>query len=252
LLAKYQAKSPIPGYPSRPEYAGLLDELDQSVGRIVAAIDSAGLAKKTLIVFLSDNGGLEHEQSGRIVTSNKPLRGEKGTLYEGGIRIPAIFRWPGTIPAGNDCTTPAITTDLLPTLLELASARAPENQPQDGVSLAHLLREPNASLERPAIYWHLPHYHHSTPASAMRQGDWKLIEFFETGDCELYDLRHDLGEHKNLAAEQADRLQSMRVALSNWRKQVSARMPEPNPQYDPQRATELSKPTNGKRTKTKG
>jgi len=246
LLVKYQTKSPMAGYPSLPEYAGLIDELDQSVGRIVAAIDSAGLAKNTLIVFLSDNGGLEHEQSGRVVTSNKPLRGEKGTLYEGGIRIPAIFRWLGSVPTASVCETPAITTDLFPTLLDLASVRTPENQPQDGVSLAKLLHEPDVSLERSALYWHLPHYHHSTPASAMRQGDWKLIEFFETGDCELYDLGSDLGEQHNLAAAQPDRAGALKSALSQWRKLVAARMPEPNINYNPERATELSTPNKDK------
>jgi arylsulfatase A len=117
LLAKYQAKKPMPGYPSNPAYAGLLEELDQSVGRIVEAVDRAGLAEKTLILFLSDNGGLEHEQGGRIITSNRPLRGEKGTLFEGGIRVPAIARWPGQVPAASECATPVITTDLHPTFV---------------------------------------------------------------------------------------------------------------------------------------
>jgi arylsulfatase A len=247
LATKYKAKEPMPGYPSRPEYAGLLEELDQSVGRIVTAVDAAGLSKNTLIVFVSDNGGLEHEQSGRIVTSNKPLRGEKGTLYEGGIRIPAIARWQDTIPAESLCETPAITMDLYPTLLEVASVNAAADQPPDGFSLTRLIHNPRASLEREMLFWHLPHYHHSSPSSAIRNGDWKMIEFYETGSCELYDLHHDLGEQHDLAATQPDRVESMRVALSDWRKQVAARMPKPNPDYDPQRATELSKANNGKR-----
>jgi arylsulfatase A len=252
LLAKYQAKSPMAGYPSRPEYAGLLDELDQSVGRIVAAVDAAGLTKNTLVVFLSDNGGLEHEQSGRVVTSNKPLRSEKGTLYEGGIRIPAIMRWPDKIPADSLCETPAITMDLYPTFLEIASVHKVEtiDRSLDGASLLPLLSDPQASIERDALYWHLPHYHHSTPASAIRLGDWKLIEFFETGKCELYDLRRDLGEQHDLAATHPDRANAMQVALKDWRKRVLARMPEPNPDYDSQRASELGKSKKGKRKST--
>ena len=239
LLAKYQAKPPMPGYPSLPAYAGLLEELDQSVGRIVAAVDAAGLAERTLVVFLSDNGGLEHEQSGRVVTSNQPLRGEKGTLYEGGIRVPAIARRPGQVPAGSVCTTPVITTDLYPTFVELASATMPAGQPCDGVSLARLLRDPATPLDRNALCWHLPHYHHSTPASAIRQGDWKLIEFFEDGAVELYDLGRDPGEQTDLAAAAPSRANALRAALGQWRQQIGARMPEPNPAYDPGRASQL-------------
>lgn len=241
LLAKYQAKKPMPGYPSNPAYAGLLEELDQSVGRIVEAVDRAGLAENTLILFISDNGGLEHEQSGRIVTSNKPLRSEKGTLYEGGIRVPAIARWLGKIPAASECATPATTMDFYPTFLELAAASASKGQPQDGVSLAPLLTNPAARLKRDTLHWHLPHYHHSTPASAMRRGDWKLIEFFEDGALELYDLRTDPGEAKNLAAREPARAKELQAALAAWRQQVGARMPVPNPNYDPARATELGK-----------
>jgi arylsulfatase A len=251
LRAKYNAKRPMAGYPSLPAYAGLLEELDQSVGRIVAAIDGAGLAQNTLILFLSDNGGLEHEQSGRVVTSNKPLRSEKGTLYEGGIRVPAIARWPEQIPAQSRCDTPVITMDLYPTFLQLAAVERAANQPCDGVSLARLLRDPRAPLDRDALYWHLPHYHHSTPASAILQGDWKLIEFYETGACELYDLSRDLAEQYDLSATNADRVQTMKTALGHWKKQVAARLPEPNSNYDPQRATELGKATRAVKGKQK-
>lgn len=241
LLAKYEAKPPIDGYPCLPTYAGLLEELDQSVGRIVAAVEEAGLAEKTLILFLSDNGGLEHEQSGRVVTSNRPLRGEKGTLYEGGIRVPAIARWPQHIPMDSVCEPPAITLDIYPTCVELAAAGMPENQPCDGLSLVRALRDPAAPLARDALVWHLPHYHHSTPASAIRQGDWKLIEFFETGELELYNLQRDVAEQNNLATTETALAETLKNKLSRWRKQVGARMPEPNPNYQPARATELGK-----------
>jgi arylsulfatase A len=241
LLEKYKAKKPAVGYPSRPEYAGLLEELDQCVGRIVAEVDRLGLGERTLILFLSDNGGLEHEQGGRIVTSNAPLRGEKGTLYEGGIRIPAIARWTGRVAAGKVCETPAITMDVYPTLLELARAAAPEKQPLDGANLVPLLNDPAASVRREALYWHLPHYHHSTPASAIREGNWKLIEFFETGERQLYNLAADPGETKNLAPQEADRVGKLQASLQAWRTRVGARMPKPNPAYDPARATQLGK-----------
>ncbi|MSU47687.1 MAG: DUF4976 domain-containing protein [Opitutus sp.] len=240
LLKKYEAKRPTPGYPSNPAYAGLLEELDQSVGRIVEAVDQAGLAENTLILFLSDNGGLEHEQSGRLVTSNAPLHGEKGTLYEGGIRIPAIARWPGHVPAGRETATPAITMDVYPTFLELTGASDAKGQPLDGLSLAPVLQNPSSALGRDALHWHLPHYHHSTPASAIRRGDWKLIEFFEGNVLELYDLAADPSEQTNLAARDPARARDLRAALAAWRTRVGARLPQPNPRYDPARADELA------------
>ncbi len=245
LLAKYQAKKPMPGYPSNPAYAGLLEELDQSVGRIAVAVDSAGIANRTLILFVSDNGGIEHEQSGRVVTSNKPLHGEKGTLYEGGIRVPAIARWPGTVPAASECTTPAITMDVYPTLVGMAGLKPGDTQPQDGVSLVEVLKNPATALTRDSLHWHLPHYHHSTPASAIRRGDWKLIEFFEDGALELYDLGKDPGEAHNAAASQPALARELQAELAAWRQKVGARMPVPNPAYDPARATELAKGARG-------
>lgn len=245
LLAKYQAKPPMPGYPSNPEYAGFLEELDAAVGRIVTAVDQAGIADRTLILFLSDNGGLEHEQSGRVVTSNKPLRGEKGTLYEGGVRIPAIARWPGTVPKGSECGTPLITMDFYPTVLELTGAAAPTGQPLDGLSLLPVLKDAQAALARSALHWHLPHYHHSTPASAIREGDWKLIEFLEDGRRELFNLRSDPGEQSDLSEAEPARVKELHAALDAWRSRVNALLPVPNPDYDPARAQQLAKGARG-------
>lgn len=240
LLAKYQSKQPVPGQPCNPAYAGLLEELDQSVGRLVDSVEKAGISQDTLIFFLSDNGGIEHEQGGRVVTSNKPLRGEKGTLYEGGIRVPAIACWPGKTPAGSLSGTPVITTDIYPTLMEVAGVALPK-QPRDGLSLAALLRDPRVALNRDTLCWHLPHYHHSTPSGAIRQGGWKLIEFFEAGALELYDLEADPGESSNLASRDDARAREMQAALAAWRRQVGALMPVPNPAHDPARAGELAK-----------
>lgn len=247
LLAKYQAKPPRPPYPSRPEYAGLLEELDTAIGRVLAELDRRGLAGNTVVWFLSDNGGLEHEQSGRIVTSNAPLRGEKGTLYEGGVRIPALVRWPGRVPAGAVAPSPATTQDVHPTLLALAGALAPAGQPRDGEDLGPVLARPETPRTNDTLYWHLPHYHHSTPASAVRRGPWKLVEFLEDGRLELFSLAEDPGEQVNLAAREPARAASLRADLDAWRRRVGARMPEPNPDHDPARATELAGRANRER-----
>ncbi len=247
LLAKYRNKTATPGYPSLPEYAGLMEELDASVGRVVAAIDRAGIADRTLILFVSDNGGLEHQQGGQRVTSNQPLRGEKGTLYEGGTRVPAIARWTGRIAPGSICHIPATTMDLHPTFLQLAGVELPPEDRIDGVSIVPLFDQPAQPLSRDTLYWHLPHYHHSTPASSIRKGDWKLIEFFETNDRQLFNLADDPGESRNVAGDQpgvADELQSR---LAAWREQVGARMPLPNPDYDPARAEQLGGRPNARR-----
>jgi uncharacterized sulfatase len=243
LQAKYEGKRKVPGYPCNPEYAGLLEELDHSVGRILDTVEKLGLKEKTLIVFLSDNGGLEHEQGGKVVTTNKPLRGEKGTLYEGGIRVPAIMRWAGEVPAGTVCDVPVISMDLYPTLMHLAGVKLDEAAATelDGTSLAGLLKDPKSAPEREALYWHLPHYHHSTPASAIRSGDWKLIEFFEGNELELYNLKADPSETLNMVAMEKAQAEELRVALAAWRQKVGARLPAPNPNYDPARETELGK-----------
>lgn len=239
LLEKYQRKPAQPGYPSLPEYAGLVEELDQSVGRLVAEVDRLGLGTRTLVLFVSDNGGLETQQDGRIVTSNHPLREEKGTLYEGGIRVPGIARWTATIPAGIVSDQPTTTIDIYPTLLQLAGLQPNPGHPLDGASFAGQWQTPQQPPQHDALYWHLPHYHHSTPASAIRAGQWKLIEFFEDSRLELYNLHDDLGEQHDLAASEPSRAEALRQQLAAWRQDVGAAMPVPNPDYDPTRADQL-------------
>jgi arylsulfatase A len=245
LLAKYQAKPSQPPYPSRPDYAAILEELDACVGRIVDAVDRAGIAHNTLIVFVSDNGGLVHPQNGPVVTSNAPLRGEKGSLYEGGIRVPAIARWPGRIGAGGESAIPISTMDLPATFFALAGIAASPEQSLDGTRIDALFTHPDRPLSRDALHWHLPHYHHSTPASAIRRGDWKLIWFYEDDAAELYHLGDDPGEAANLAAREPERVAELREALKEWRLSVNAQMPTPNPDYDPSRANELARPRPG-------
>jgi uncharacterized sulfatase len=191
------------------------------------------------VVFTSDNGGLRkiYTGVGEVVSTNAPLRDEKGTLYEGGIRVPMIVRWPGVVEPGTVCREPATTADLLPTFCEAAGAKLPE-QPIDGASLVPLLTDPNAKLAREAIYFHYPHYHHSRPAGAIRAGPWKLIEFFDDAPLELYNLESDLGERVNLAEKMPEKVAPLRDQLAAWRQSVGARMPTSNPKYDPERASE--------------
>jgi uncharacterized sulfatase len=171
------------------------------------------------------------------VTTNAPLRDEKGTLYEGGIREPLIVRWPGRVAKGTTCGAPVTSTDFFPTLAAAARAPLPPEQVLDGVNLAPVLEGRNR-LDRDALYWHYPHYHHSTPAGAIRRGKWKLIEFFEDGRLELYNLERDIGETQNLASDQPRRAARLRSMLREWREDVGAKMPVPNPDYDPDRAEE--------------
>jgi uncharacterized sulfatase len=238
LQTKYEKKPKVEGYSCHPLYAGLLEEMDRSVGRVMEALDRLGLAQNTLVVFTSDNGGLEREVGGWPGTCNRPLRNEKGSLYEGGIRVPMIVRWPGTTAPGSICGEPAISVDFYPTLVEAAGASLPKEQAADGLSLLPLLKDPSARLPREAIYWHYPHYHHSRPSGAIRAGDWKLIEFFDSGETELYHLAGDLGESKNLAAEQPGQARRLQAMLQAWRHEVNAQMPQPNPAYNPQRVDE--------------
>jgi uncharacterized sulfatase len=238
LKAKYEAKPKVPGYSCHPLYAGLLEELDSCTATILDALDRLGLAENTLVIFTSDNGGLERESGGWPGTLNAPLRNEKGSLYEGGIRVPALVRWPGVARPGAVTHQPAISTDIYPTALAAAGVKPPADQPLDGISLLPVLRDPAADLGRPALFWHYPHYHHSRPSGAIRAGDWKAIEFFDTEAVEVYNLKDDIGESKDLAAERPDVARALRDRLRAWRRAVNAQMPQRNPAYDPKRAGE--------------
>ena len=217
----------------------MVEDLDVSIGRILRKLDKLGLSDNTIVVFTSDNGGLRqiYTKAGDIVSSNAPLRDEKGTLYEGGIRVPMIVRWPGVVQPGTVCAESTTTADLLPTFCDIASAELPK-QPIDGSSMVPLLEDSTAKLDREVIYFHYPHYHHSRPAGAIRAGNWKLIEFFEEGSLELYNLKDDLGETRNQADAKPELASQLRQKLTAWREDVGARMPTTNPKHDPKRAHE--------------
>ena len=240
LVAKYQDKSPTPGRINHPVYAAVLEELDRSIGRLLDALDDQGLSENTVVMLFSDNGGMYRNYlgSGEAVTNNGPLRGEKGTLYEGGVRVPFIVRWPGRTPEGAVCHEPVISNDVYPTMLGAAGLERPTGHTLDGEDLTPMLENPDASLDRDALYWHYPYYHHSTPAGAIRSGQWKLIEFFEDNSLELYNLEEDIGESNNLDRQHPEKADELRSQLAAWRQDVGARMPEPNPKHDPERAHE--------------
>ncbi|MEM0970631.1 MAG: sulfatase/phosphatase domain-containing protein, partial [Verrucomicrobiota bacterium] len=203
-----------------------------------------GLTERTMIVFTSDNGGLYRrydyqEHADDNVSSLAPLKGEKGSLHEGGIRIPMIVKYPGKVTPGTTCAEPSISHDFYPTFVAAAGGDLPENQTIDGHSLLPLFADPDSQLPRKALHWHYPHYHHDRPASAIREREWKLIQYLDgTGDVEIYHLANDLGETKNLKAERSGRIADLTKKLSAWRAEVSARMPIPNPSYDSDRALE--------------
>ena len=222
-----------------PIYAGLVEEVDDQVGRIVREVEAQGLTEKTMIVFTSDNGGLikrydYNEQSDNIVSDLAPLKGEKGSLHEGGIRVPLIVKYPKMVKSGSICSEPTISYDFYPTFVAAASATLPENQTIDGLNILPLLQNPKAKLNRKAIHWHYPHYHHDRPAGAIRERDWKLIEYLDgTGDIELYHISQDLSESNNLADERKGKVADLKKKLTGWRNEVLARIPVPNPILQP-------------------
>jgi arylsulfatase A len=212
-------------------YAALVESVDDALGTIRGALKDLKLADNTIIVFTSDNGGLIMRNN--MATDNSPFRVGKGSAYEGGVRVPLIVHAPGATKPGIVETTPAITTDLYPTLLELAGVK-PMQSLVDGISLAPLLKS-GTKPDRDAIFWHYPHYHPggATPYSAIRSGDFRLVHFYEDGRDELYDLANDVGESKDLAATQPERAKALRSRLDAWLKTVDAQLPTPNPAYDP-------------------
>jgi arylsulfatase A-like enzyme len=210
-----------------PAYAGMVQSVDESVGRVLQRLRKLDLEENTVVLFMSDNGGLSTLAGKRPgPTSNEPLRAGKGWLYEGGIREPMIIRWPGVTTGGSVSEALVQSTDFYPTILEMAGMAAMPEQHRDGVSLAPLLRR-EGKLERDALFWHFPHYHGSgnRPSGAIRAGNWKLLEWFEDGSLELYDLGRDPEEDHNLADIQAEKAHEMVERLRAWRRDVDAKMP---------------------------
>jgi len=221
VVAKYKARSPQGGQ-TNGVYAAMVESVDASVGRILRQLDVLGIAATTVVMFMSDNGGLWPQS-----TANAPLRAGKGYPYEGGIREPMIVKWPGVTPPGTTCAVPVSSIDFFPTLLEIAGAKLPS--PVDGRSLMPLLKQ-SGSLQREALFWHYPHYWNNSrvrPYGAVRAGDWKLIEFYEDMRVELYNLKEDLSEAHDLARERPDMALELRTRLHNWRRSVNAQMPTP-------------------------
>ncbi|RUL87086.1 sulfatase [Tautonia sociabilis] len=237
LVERYRAKLTPGSRHDNPVYAAMVHSMDEAVGQVVGAIDRLGIAEETLIVFTSDNGGLEL----RDITDNFPLRAGKGSAYEGGVRVPMIARWPGVVPPGTTCDEPVIGTDLFATALEVSGVGGFADLP-DSRSLAPLLRDPDASLDRDALYWHYPHYHPggASPYSAIRAGDWRLVEFFEDGRVELYHLAEDVGEQRDLASALPEKAKQLHDLLVSWRESVGAQLPRPNPKAGP-RASETGR-----------
>jgi arylsulfatase A-like enzyme len=258
LIERFKPKAPVGGHHS-PVYAGMIASVDESVGRVMALLDELKIADNTVVIFSSDNGGVggydrpdglirdnaagkgggrfkdkdDGEGAGGI-TDNAPLRSGKGSLYEGGTREPFIVRWPGVTKPGATCPVPSIHVDLYPTLLEIAGAKPPA-QILDGESLVPLLRDSSAALKRDAIYQHVPGYlgagpglWRTTPVATIICGDWKLMEYFEDGHLELYNLKDDIGETKNLAQSMPEKAQELRKKMLAWRAAINAPMPTPN------------------------
>ncbi|MCX6906618.1 MAG: sulfatase [Verrucomicrobia bacterium] len=238
LIEKFKPKPGVAGH-NNPTYAAMIYSVDESVGRVMATLDALKLADNTVLIFASDNGGVGgYDREGIAkaggITDNTPLRSGKGSLYEGGTRVPFVARWPGVAKPGTACGTPAIHVDLYPTFLDIAGAKPPANYPLDGESLVPLLKQ-SGPLKREAIYHHFPGYlgagantWRTTPVGVITASDWKLMEFFEDNRLELYNLKDDLSEKTNLVATMPEKAKELHEKLVAWRKSVNAPMPTPN------------------------
>ncbi|MFK7847721.1 MAG: sulfatase [Rhodothermales bacterium] len=225
----YEGKRPVRTVQNHAIYAGMVESMDTSVGRIMQALEDNGMSERTIVIFFSDNGGLSTSEG--WPTSNLPLRTGKGWLYEGGIRVPMLIKWPGVTDINQICDTPVSSVDFLPTILDMLGMADKTPANTDGESLTQLLQD-NA-IARDAIYWHYPHYSNQggKPGGAIREGNFKLIENYEDASLELYDLDNDIGEQENLVAQMPEKAAELREKLAAWRLDMDAQMPVPNPAY---------------------
>jgi len=237
LTAAWKTKLKPDLHHKNPDYAAMVQSLDENVGRVLARIEEKGIAENTIVVFFSDNGGyIGNQKKTKLpVTDNSPLRSGKGSLYEGGVRIPFIVKWPGNTPEGAVTDEPIFTCDLYPTILKMTglSGDAKHNRILDGIDLTPLLKNPNSKLPERTLYFHYPHYYSTTnPASSLREGDWKLIDYYDdTQPVELYNLSSDLGELTNLANKNPKTAKRLQQKLHRWLDAINAQRPELNPEY---------------------
>ena len=257
-VALYEAKPPGKLH-DHTTMAGMIKSVDDGIGKLVATLRSLDLLENTAIIFYSDNGGYGP------ATSMAPLKGYKGTYYEGGIRVPFCIHWPEVVKSGSRCKDPITAVDILPTFCEMTGAELPSDQPVDGTSLVPLFKGDRIGAR--ALFWHFPAYlqsyqrtdeqadplFRSRPCSIIRAGDWKLHEYFEDGRLELYKLSEDIGESRNLAQSNPKKAQELRAQLEAWRTRTDAPVPsEPNPDFDPEaEQAAMAKIQSGNRRKSK-
>lgn len=238
MIAKYTSRVRPGMAQHNATYAAMIESVDQGVGKLMDKLRELQIDDRTVVLLTSDNGGMLKS------TSNLPLREGKGSAYEGGVRVPLIVRWPGVTRPGSMCQVPVIGTDYFPTILEMAGVKPDPATALDGESIVPLLRR-SGSLHRDTMYWHYPHYNvlGGTPYSAIRSGDFRLVEFQEDGHFELYNLQADIGEQHDLVPSMPGKARELRAMLDGWRHDMGAQMALPNPNYDPARERQ-QKPAN--------
>jgi arylsulfatase A-like enzyme len=235
-IFKYQEKPNSDLAINNAVMSAMIQRLDTEIGVLLKRLDDLGLTDHTVVIFFSDNGGYDKLQA------QDPLRGGKSMLYEGGIRVPLVIKWPGVVKPASVSATPVMACDFFPTIASIAGVTNFDN-PVDGISLVPLLRD-GRPTDRDALYWHYPHYHRFNyqPSGTVRVGDYKLIEWYEhslTGDrhpVSLYNVEDDIGETRDLASQMPDLAKSMWARLKQWRKEVGAQDMSINPAFDPKRA----------------
>lgn len=236
FISKYENKDGSDLEKNNPIMGAMIERMDDGIGRILDKLNELGLTENTIVIFYSDNGGLE------LLQSQDPLRGGKAMVFEGGLRVPLAIKWPGVVQAGGISNELVISDDLFPTMLEMLNIK--HHEPDlDGLSLVPLLKGQKANLDREALYWHYPHYHHLgyKPGGAIRVGDFKLIEWYEESlwgmpnQISLYNLKDDIGETNDLSEEYGDKAIEMRRMLHQWRRDINAQEMTRNPHFDPER-----------------
>jgi len=238
LVERFKNKLPGARH-SHPGYAAMVASLDENVGRVLQTLEELQLADDTVVILTSDNGGVDfpsRKAGNRVPTVNTPWRSGKGTLYEGGIRVPLMIRWPGRTTSGTSCDELVTSEDFFPTFAEGLNLSNDAPTELDGTSLVTLLNNPGAELDRDTLFWHYPHYYpRMTPGSAIRSGGWKLIHSYEDDRVELFNLANDPSETTDVAEDHPDRVNQLRTRLDAWRESTGANVPIANPDWSASR-----------------